>query len=308
MNKMEWDSIRVFLSVAEEGSMSAAAHVLGVSQPTVSRYIYALEEKCGQNLFDRSYNGLTVTSAGASLLASARETARGAESFARQVEAGSELVEGHVRLAVRELAAYYFIPEAIAAFKREFPLIDVEILVSEQDVNLNKRDADLHLAKVKPYQPDFVVSHLYEMPVGFYAHRDYLADKGEPKTLDELHSGVHQLIGFDFDSKYIDEAERKGKTLEKSNFSFRTDSQKMQVDLIRAGAGVGVTIQAVAKQYSGLVQLLPEVDLSPVNWWLICHRDIHVNPRIRSLMTFLCRWFQQQRWSELPHSSTKSCA
>ncbi|ELR66517.1 putative transcriptional regulator [Photobacterium marinum] len=308
MNKMEWDSIRVFLSVAEEGSMSAAAQVLGVSQPTVSRYICALEEKCGQNLFDRSYNGLTVTAAGANLLASARETARGAESFVRQIKAGSELVEGHVRLAVRELAAYYFIPEAIAAFKREFPLIDVEILVSDQDVNLNKRDADLHLAKEKPYQPDLVVSHLFEGAVGFYAHRMYLAERGEPQTLEELHSGAYQLIGYDFDSKYIDEADRKGKTLDKSNFSFRTDSQKMQVELICAGAGVGVTLQPIAEQYSELIQLVPKADLPPINWWLVCHRDVHVNPRIRSLMTFLCRWFQEKRWSEPSHSSTKAFA
>ncbi|WP_299017486.1 LysR family transcriptional regulator [uncultured Photobacterium sp.] len=298
MNKMEWDSIRVFLAVVEEGSMSAAAQMLGVSQPTVSRHIFALEEKIGQNLFDRSYNGLKVTTVGAGLLASAKETAHGAESFARRINASSEQVEGHVRLAVCELAAYYYLPEAMTAFKREYPLIAVEILVSNQKVNLNKRDADLLVTLEKPHQPDFVVSHLFEGAMGFYAHQDYLCEKGEPKTLQELHSGTYQNVGYDCNSKYIDEAERRGGTLEKSNFDFRTDSQKMQLDLILAKAGVGVTFQPIAAKYPELVNLLPQAALSTTNWWLVCHRDVHVNPRIRSLMTFLCQWFQQKKWLE----------
>jgi len=296
MNNTEWDSIRIFLAVVEEGSMSAAAQVLGMSQPTVSRHISALEEKVGLNLFDRSCCGLKVTPVGAGLLESAKATARSAECFSRQINASYEHMDGHVRLAASGLAASYFLPEAITAFKREFPLIDVEILISHQNVNLNKRDADLQISIERPEQPDFVASHIFEGLLGFFVHRDYLTEVGEPKSLRELHSGSYQLIGDDGNEVYIQEAERVGHILQKSHFSFRTDSRKMQVDLIRAKAGVGVTLQPVAAKYPELVQLFPEAVLPSVNWWLVCHRDVHINPRIRSLMTFLSEWFQQEKW------------
>lgn len=296
MNNMEWDSIRIFLAVVEEGSMSAAAQVLGVSQPTVSRYILALEEKVGLNLFDRSYNGLKVTEVGASLLESAQATARGAESFTRQINATSEHIDGHVRLAVSELMAYYFLPDAITAFKHQYPYIEVEILISDHGVNLNKRDADLLVSIEKPEQPDLVVSHLFEEKLGFFAHRDYLSENGEPQSLQDLHSGAYQIIGDDRNGLYIQQADRAGRTLNKSHFSFRTDSKKMQVDLVKAKAGVAVTTQAVAGKYPDLVQLFPEIALPPVNWWLVCHRDVNVNPRIHNLMTFLSQWFQHKKW------------
>lgn len=298
MNNTEWDSIRIFLAVVEEGSMSAAAQVLGVSQPTVSRYILALEEKVGVNLFDRSCSGLKVTEVGASLLDSAKATALGAESFARQVNATSEHIDGHVRLAVSEVVAYYFLPEAITAFNRQFPSIEVEILISDQGVNLNKRDADLLVSVEKPEQPDFVVSHLFEGKLGFFAHRDYLEEYGKPDSLQDLHAGFHQIIGDDCNNFYLREAVRIGRPLSKSHFSFRTDSQKMQVELLNARAGVAVTLLAIAEKYPDLVQLFPEAALRPFNWWLICHRDVNVNPRIHNLMTFLSQWFQQNKWRQ----------
>ncbi|MGF1759341.1 LysR family transcriptional regulator [Photobacterium sagamiensis] len=169
MNSMEWNSIRIFLAVAEQGSMSAAAQVLGMSQPTVSRHIQALEEKTGLNLFDRSTSGLKVTDVGSRLLESARDTASGAERFSRHVNANSMDLGGHVRLAVNELMGYYFLPEAISAFQREYPSIEVEILVSNSKVNLNKRDADISICQNKPEQPDLVVTHLADKPLGFSA-------------------------------------------------------------------------------------------------------------------------------------------
>lgn len=68
---------------------------------------------------------------------------------------------------------------------------------------------------------------------------------------------------------------------------------------MRAKAGVAVTIHAVAKKYPELVQLFPEIALPPVNWWLVCHRDVNVNPRIHNLMTFLSQWFQQKKVAEV---------
>ncbi|MGF1680178.1 LysR family transcriptional regulator [Photobacterium minamisatsumaniensis] len=292
MNRMEWDSIRIFLAVVEAGSMSAAAQVLGMSQPTVSRQVLALEEKVGFNLFDRSCTGLTLTSMGEGLLETARQTASGAEAFLRQVNACTLSQEGHVRLAVSEMAGFYFLPKALKAFHQQYPSIEVEILVDNQGVNLNKREADLLISLHKSEQPDMVVSHLHQEPLGFFAHREYLLEAGIPNSLRELHDNEFNLIGYDQLDYYQKSAKVIGYTVTKSQFSFRTDSHKMQIELARAKAGIAVVFKSVAKQYPELVSVLPNASIPDVQWWLVSHRDVHINPRIRYLMEFLSKWFK----------------
>lgn len=293
MHSMEWDGIRVFLAVVEEGSMSAAAQVLGLSQPTVSRQISALEDKFGFNLFDRSSSGLTLTTMGEGLLESAQETARGVEGFLRKVNASNGNHEGHVRLATSEVMAYYFLPAALKAFNQEYPNIEVEILVESKAVNLNKREADLLISRSKPTQPDLVVSFFHQEALGFYAHRDYLNENGVPQSTQELHSSKYQVIGYDQLDLYIQTAAQvSGRSLTRSQFAFRTDSFKMQLELARAQVGIAVVFQQIARRYPELEQVCPKAAMPDAQWWLICHRDVHINPRIRSLMVFLSQWFR----------------
>ncbi|KLV09628.1 LysR family transcriptional regulator [Photobacterium aquae] len=293
MHNMEWDSIRVFLAVAEEGSMSAAALALGMSQPTVSRQIVALEQKVGFNLFDRSSHGLKLTDNGEILLETARQAAKGVEGFKQQVVACKNSHEGHVRLAVGEIAAFYFLPDALTAFREAHPEIDVELLVENKAVNLNKREADLLISREKPTQPDLVVSYLHEEALGFYAHRDYLAEMGTPADMDAMHHEGYHLIGYDQFDFYTRAASEIGGKVTKSNFCFRTDSYKMQVELARAKAGIAVMFDCVARRYPELVPVLPGTPLPKTIWWLVSHHDVRVNRRIQCLMTFLRAWFHR---------------
>ncbi|MGF1761137.1 LysR substrate-binding domain-containing protein [Photobacterium sagamiensis] len=121
-----------------------------------------------------------------------------------------------------------------------------------------------------------------------------MAEFGTPESLDALHNQPHRIIGFDNSKRYINNAENSGRSLSKMNFILRTDSYQMQLNLARAKAGVTVTFVDIAEQYSELVQLFSEADIESVEWWLVCHRDVHVNPRIRCLMTFLRQWFQAE--------------
>ncbi|MGF1688202.1 LysR family transcriptional regulator [Photobacterium japonica] len=271
--------------------MSAAAQVLGMSQPTVSRQISALEDRVGFNLFDRSCNGLKLTVLGEGLLASAQQTARGVEGFMRKVNASNDHHEGHVRLAVSEVAAFYYLPQALKAFNAAFPHIEVEILVNNQDVNLNKREADVQISRQRHTQPDLVVSHLYQHAVGFFAHQDYIAEYGMPTSLEHMHGRDFHIIGFDQLDLYTRTAAQLGKPVVKSQFPYRTDSYMMQLELVRAKAGIAAMYKEVAQRHVELVPVFPDAPIPPAQWWLVCHRDVHVNPRIRHLMVFLSRWF-----------------
>ena len=290
MNKYGWALIRSFLAVARTGSVSAAARLLGVSQPTLSRDVQALETATALNLFKRTTQGLQLTEAGQALMESATRMNDAADQFARQASGLSVEVHGDVRISANEIVGMYLLPPTLAALREQHPGVSVEIVISNLASSLSKREADIALRMFKPTQPDLVARRLPDLELGFYAHRDYLHKHGTPKTFAELQQ--HPLIGFDENNDFIDGAAQMGYQFVRSNFALRTDHLLMQINLLRAGAGIVATHVRLADQWPELVRILEWVPLPPLEFWVVCHHDVRFNSRIRTVMQFLAAWFE----------------
>jgi len=290
MHSCDWGLIRSFLAVAQFGSLSAAARELGVSQPTLSRDIQALEGATSLNLFRRTTQGLQLTDTGQTLMEAAARMNVAAEQFARQTVGLSAELAGDVRLAVNEVIGCYWLPPALAELREQHPDVNIEVVVSNAVSSLSKREADIALRMFRPTQPDLVAKRLPDIPLGFFASRDYLAKHGMPMSFDECRN--HTLIGFDAATEFVDEAARQGYALVRDNFALRTDNLPMQINLIRAGAGIGVTHVQLAAQWSNVVRVMPNIALPDLEFWLVCHRDVQHNSRISAVMKFLTAWFE----------------
>lgn len=285
----DWELIRSFLAVTELGSLSAAARKLGVSQPTLSRDIQSLETNTGLNLFKRTTQGLLLTNEGSKLVDAAKQMNSASELFDRQASGMSTELEGDVRISANEIVGVYLLPSAIAAFRKKHPAVNIDIVISNKATSLSKRDADVALRMFRPSQPDLVAKHLPDLDLGFYAHRDYVKEFGEPISMDEFKS--HSIIGYDESMEFIIAATQLGFTLERNNFSLRTDNLLSQVGLGRSGAGIFVTHVELAKQWPELVPVMEWVKLPSLEFWLVCHSDVQYNSRIREVMFFLGEWF-----------------
>ena len=100
-----WDDLRVFLTLAREGTLTTAAKALGVSHPTVARRVGALEKQIGARLFDRLPDRFVPTSAGEELLADTEAMEKAAQSIHRRSAGLSDTVSGTVRLSAEEATA-----------------------------------------------------------------------------------------------------------------------------------------------------------------------------------------------------------
>jgi DNA-binding transcriptional LysR family regulator len=289
MNSIDWELIRTFLAVAEQGSVSAAARALGASQPTLSRHISELERQTGLSLFERSPQGLTLTEHGEGLVDAAMRMGESADHFSRLASGLSAELDGDLRISANEIVGHYLLPQLLTAFRERHPGVSLEMVITNQASNLNKREADVALRMFRPTQPDLVVSRLPDMELGFYAARDYLKRHGEPETMDELMA--HSLIGFDQYSTFIDGAAGMGVSLEREAFPLRTDHMLLHIALMRAGAGVGATHVGIGEGYPELVRVLPQAPLPTLEFWCVCHRDLRLNPRVQALMRFIREWF-----------------
>jgi len=295
INKVEdWNLINAFLYVANTGSLSAAARLMGVSQPTISRQISQLEKDSGLNLFRRTSQGLEITEQGKELVDAAEAANQSIDVFQRQLSGHSESLKGDVRISVNDVVGTYLMPAAITALQNQYSDIQIELVISNQATSLSKRDADIALRMFRPTQPHLVARRLPNMALGFYAHERYLEKAGSPQKPEELLT--HRIIGYDQDTSFIEGARQLGFELNQHDFVVRTDNLCVQLNLLRSGAGICGTHKKLVEHLPGIKEVLTEIRIPDLEFWLVCHSDVQYNRRISVCMEFLANWFKDNAY------------
>lgn len=170
---ISWNDTRLFLAIAETGSLSAAARRLELGQPTVSRRLLALEEAVGYPIFQRSVEGASLTSAGEKLLEPAMRMAEWAAEFERTASQADTALRGLVRVTAPPGLAVDFLAPFAGAFRKTHPEIDLQILSSIRYVDLVRREADLALRLQRPRQRELVTVASIEVPNAVCATSEY---------------------------------------------------------------------------------------------------------------------------------------
>jgi len=284
MNSFDWQWWQFFLCIAEFGSLNKAAAALNISQPTLSRHLLAMEKKLGQSLFDRSTQGLRLTSFAAGLLEEGKIMQASAMRLQRIAQGQALQLKGRVRLSVNEMLAQYYLPDLLPQFMQRYPDISVEIEVSNKASNIDKRDADIAVRMFPPTQLDLIARKLADLSLGFFASEQYLQQQGTPQNMQQLFE--HRLLGYDRDQKFVEGGRLLGLDIRNEQFLFRCDFMPLQFELAHKGAGIVITHQKLALS-KGLMQIATDIALPPLPIYLVCHRDVQHNPRIRAMMDFL---------------------
>lgn len=123
--------LKAFLAVVDEGSFSAAARVLGISQPAVTMQIRALEEDLNAVLLDRRYRKIDLTEAGKELLVRARRIFVELEGVRTSISALSGTVSGHLSIAASTTPGDYVLPALLGAFLAKYPDVEVALEVGD---------------------------------------------------------------------------------------------------------------------------------------------------------------------------------
>jgi len=232
-----WDELRTFVEVAHDGSLSGAARRLGLSQPTVGRHIDSLEAALASTLFTRSPRGLTPTPAALALTPHVEAMAAAAAALARTASGEAAADRGAVRVTASEVVGCEVLPPTLSAFRAEHPGIAVELALTNRNEDLSRRDADIAVRMVRPTQRGLVARRIGVSRIGLYAHRNYLARFGVPRSLADLAN--HCVIGFDRDNRSFRGAGGFARRLTREDFGFRCDNDLAQLAALRAGVGVG---------------------------------------------------------------------
>jgi len=276
---LDWNLVRTFVTVAEQGSLTAGARELGLAHPTVARHVQSLEANLGMSLFDRRATGLALNDAGQRLLVSARGMLESARAFELATSAVRSTTSGRLRITASELIADVF-PQMLAPLRTPGGqgLINVELLIGSDLLNLLQGEADIAIRHVEPRQKELICRRLSGLPLCLYASRGYLAEHGSP-TLKNMHS--HSFIDGIRAPIVYREARRMGFNIAREQFVFRSDSFASRINGAVAGWGIAVVPVHVAQQRRELERVLTDVPLDEIEMWLVGRQDVRTTPYLR---------------------------
>lgn len=281
----EWSHYRSFLAVVQEGSLSAAARRLRLTQPTLGRHIDALEQQLGRALFARGRNGLEPTEAALTLIPHVEAMNAAADALVREASGEQAEPSGTIRVTASEVVGCEILPRILLPFRQRFPAIALELVTSDRVTNLLMREADIAIRMTEPKQTALVARHLGQVEVALYAHRDYIARRSAPT--DKLDIAGHALIGFDRDDTAVGVLRQHGFQLERTDFDLRTDNNSAQLAAIRCGLGIGPMQCKLADREPDLVRVLADSVRFELPIWLAMHESLRSVRRVRLLFDHL---------------------
>lgn len=285
----DWNQARAFLVTAEEGSFSAAARTLGLTQPTLGRQVSALESHLGVTLFQRVGRSIELTQSGLELLDHVKGMGEAAGLVSLTASGQSQTIEGHVCITASDLFATYQLPEVLERLSHMAPGIDIEVVASNTISDLQRREADIAIRHVRPEQPDLIAKQVKGTTAHLYASPAYLERYGRPESVSDLSDAVFVATG-QFD-RYLTAIQSFGLPLTKENLKYVSESGIVAWELVKQGLGIAIMSKDIAALTPEVENILPDFGPMPIPMWLVTHRELHTSRRIRLVFDLLAEAF-----------------
>lgn len=292
---ISWDDLRLVHAIVECGSMVRAAEDLGLNHSTIFRRLNALEKELGVKLFERSRAGYAATAAGREMAALAGRMAQDIAELERSLAGRDDDPSGILRITTHETFLVHFLSPVLASFKAACPRITVDMIASQQALNLSRRDADVAIrAAIEP--PETLVGRrICAMPWARYApacaQQQSSLQTGNASAVlkaDDAAPAAAGWIGFG-DKLAVIRANRwlAAHTLDK-NIVLRCDNLLAVASAIATGIGCSILPCFIGDRTPGIVRFGDPLDFG-YSLWLLTHADLRNAVRVRAFMDHAAR-------------------
>jgi DNA-binding transcriptional LysR family regulator len=291
---MDWDKLRIFHAVASAGSFTHAGQMLTLSQSAVSRQISALEEEISTPLFQRHARGLTLTDEGELLYGAVSDVLARLAAAEEALKNIHDSPRGSLKVtASHGIGAYWLLPR-LKEFLKEFPEVEVHLVMDDRELDLSQRAADLAIRMRAPVQADLIQRKLFTVHYHMYATRAYLDQHAGPLTLEDVCN--HTIIVYGEtaapeirDINWLLELFQKNFRPGCNGSVIRINNITGILQAVEAGLGIGVVPDFVAAQHKDLVPVLPEVPAPSFDVHLVYADALRQSKRVAAFRDFLVK-------------------
>jgi DNA-binding transcriptional LysR family regulator len=291
---MDWDKLRIFHAVASAGSFTHAGQMLTLSQSAVSRQISALEEEISTPLFQRHARGLTLTDEGEMLYSAVTDVLARLAAAEEALKNVQEAPRGALKITSSHGIGTYWLLPRLEEFLKEYPEVEVHLVMEDRELDLAQREADLALRMRAPVQADLIQRKLFTVHYHMYATKDYLATHGTPTTMEEV--SEHTILTYGEtaapeirDINWLLESVRKLKRPGSKGRAIRINNVTGILQATEAGIGIAAVPDYVAAERADLVRVLPDVPGPSFDVHLVYADALRQSKRVAAFRDFLVR-------------------
>ena len=294
---LDWDKLRIFHAVAEAGSFTHAGETLNLSQSAVSRQISALEDSLGVSLFHRHARGLILTEQGELLDRTTREMFSKLAFTTARIMDTRERPWGPLRITTTVAYGSIWLTRRLKEFIEEYPEIDVSLVLSDDELDISMRQADVAIRVRPPTQPDLIQRQLMQVHYRIYASPQYIKTHGLPRTVEELDQ--HRLVIYGEDAAppvanlnwllEVGVGEKPRRPVLKVNNIYGI------YRAVRSGIGIGALPDYMTSHAEDLVQVLPELEGPGFNTYFVYPEELRNSKRIGVFRDFLVNRIRQDQ-------------
>lgn len=295
---MDWDRLRVFQAAAEAGSFTHAGQTLSLSQSAVSRQISALEQDLEVPLFHRHARGLILTEQGELLLRTVQDVMFKLDAVKTRLTDSREKPHGELRITTNYAIGTSWLAPRLGEFLELYPDIRLHLILTDDELDLGMREADVGLRLREPIQPDLIRRRLFTVRYHAYASTSYLKRHGQPKSTDDL--SKHHLVGYsggaaNYLTPMLNSLPVAGNESRMPRPTALTVNNMVAIkSAVLNGAGIGVLPDYLVEPESGLVQLLQQADMPELDCYFVYPEELKSVARVQVFRDFLVA--NAQRW------------
>lgn len=295
---MDWDKVRIFHAAAAAGSLTKAGDVLGLSQSAVSRQVSALEADLKVPLFHRHARGLVLTEQGELLFRTARDLVSKLEQTQAMLMDSRQKPDGMLKVTANVGLGAHWLTPRLDEFLGQYPDIRLEVILTDDELDLAMREADVAIRLREPIQGDLIRRKLFTVHFHALASAEYLKRHGQPRSPADLDQ--HRLLAFGGDIpsylKNLNWHLTAGReTREPREAVVTVNNLTSLMRAAQQGAGIAVLPDYLIEQNSGLMQVLASESMPELECFLVFAEALKGVARVQAFRDFIVA--KAQRWS-----------
>lgn len=296
---LDLNDLRVFVRVVDRGAFASAARELRVPTSTVSRTIARLEDRIGTRLLQRTPRSVRATSEGHALYGAVSDAVGALERAAHAVEPATRTPRGILRLTAPAELASTFLADVIVGFAERYPLVQIELSLTNRAVNLVDEGLDLAIrAAARLVDSSLVAKKLGEIEHALYASPRYLEKHGAPGAPAEL--GKHRCLAFratDLVKQWALRGDGPAADISVAAAMSADDFSYLRA-AVAAGGGIALMPRIVcAKDEAAgrLVRVLPRLSAAGAGLYVLYPSAAHIPARVTAFRSFVTAAFDAWR-------------
>jgi DNA-binding transcriptional LysR family regulator len=280
---LSWDDFRYIKAIADSRSLNGAAQMLKVNHSTIFRRLGQVEEQLGSRLFDRGRSGYVLTPCGEEMVRLAERIGHDVTTFERKVSGQDLRPSGELRVTANDLVMLHLLTEILVDFRKSYPEIVLDVVISNNMLNLSRRDADVAVRATFVPPETLSAQQICKVAWAVFGPSNHPIENFDPSS----DATKYDWVGFVDHLVLVKITKWLKEHLNGSDrLVYKVNSMLGIAEAVAAGAGLALLPCFVGQTIPGLARLtepLPELE---AGIWLVTHPDLNSTARVRTFLDF----------------------